>query len=247
MSAIQTYTYKIRSYHTGASGKLFIHQVLNFLQDAAHNHADGTGFGQKQLAEQNLVWVLSRMVIEINFLPKRGDSLVLSTWVKSIRGSISEREFSIKRGQEVLIEASSLWFCLSAVTNKPVRLPADFKKLMAPHQVYATKEGTGKIVDASGSTELQIGKTFVARFSDIDIVDHVNNATYVRWVVDELWASDTTKMNIKKIMINYLGQCFLGDKVKVSHDHRSDSVLTHTVVNLKTNLRICRMQSEWYQ
>ena len=69
MEAIQTYTYKIRSYHTDADGRLFVHQLLNFLQDAAHNHADGFGFGQMQLAEANLVWVLSRLTIEIDSLP----------------------------------------------------------------------------------------------------------------------------------------------------------------------------------
>jgi medium-chain acyl-[acyl-carrier-protein] hydrolase len=243
MSAIETYSYKIRSYHTDGSGVIFIHQLLNFLQDAAHNHADGFGFGQKQLAEFDLVWVLSRLNIEIGSLPRHGETIELSTWVKSIRGSISEREFRIEQGGSLLVSASSLWFCLSSKSHKPVRLQASLVNIMKPYDTYATVEGTIKIGEVG--PERVEAKHFEAQYSDIDMVDHVNNATYARWGIDELQKSFLSEKQISKLIINYNDQCFLGDSVEASHSSLDKDGLYHEINNTSSGSTLCRMRSYW--
>jgi acyl-ACP thioesterase len=245
MSAIQTYVYKIRSYHTDASGKLFIHQLLNFLQDAAHSHADGSGFGQKQLTRQGLFWVLSRLTIEISAFPKQGQEIELSTWVKYIRGSISEREFSMALDGQILVNASSLWFCLSDQSHKPTSLPAEFSSLMEINDSYATTAGSEKVGESAAQIERSKGMFATAHHSDIDMVDHVNNATYARWMMDEILVEYLQKSVLEKIQINYLGECFLGDEVAVSHILVKESDLLHEVMNIDTQQVICRMHTIW--
>ena len=245
MSAIQTYTYIISSFHTDASGKLFVHQLLNFLQDVAHNHADGAGYGYKQLMEKGLFWVTSRLTIEILSMPKRGDEIKLSTWVKSIRGAISEREFSISVGEETLINASSLWFCLSGQSHKPARLPSEFCDLMEIDATYATTEGTEKVVEPDAECNRSNGIGITARYSDIDMIDHVNNATYARWMMDEVPVDYRQKNAIKKLNINYLGESFLGDKIRVTHTEINQSNLLHEVIVSKGEKVICRIHSGW--
>jgi acyl-ACP thioesterase len=245
MLAIQSYTYKVRSYHTDSSGRLFVHQLLNFLQDAAQNHADGAGYGYKQLVDQDLFWVTSRLTIEILSMPKRGDEIKLFTWVKSIRGSISEREFSISLGEQVMINASSLWFCLSGQSHKPARLPSEFCDLMEINATYATTEGTEKVDEPDVDSNRSNGIDITARYSDIDMVDHVNNAIYARWMMDEVPVDYQQRNTIKKLSINYLGECFLGDKVKVFHTVIKQLNLLHEVVNSNGDKVICRIHSTW--
>ena len=245
MPAIQTYTYKIRSYHTDASGKLFIHQLLNFFQDAAHNHADGFGFGQKQLVDKDLFWVLSRLTIEISSLPKHGEEIQLSTWVKSIRGAISEREFSISIAEQVIVNASSLWFCVSGQSRKPARLPAEYSNLMENKDSYATIAGSEKVAEQEAESNRSEGLFMTARNSDIDMVDHVNNATYARWMMDELPVQYQQKNSLKKLTINYLGESYLGDKVKVYHTLVTSTNLLHEVVDTESGKVICRTNTIW--
>lgn len=245
MSTIQTYTFKISSFHTDVSGSLFVHQLLNFFQDAAHNHADGFGFGQKQLVDDDLFWVLSRLTIEISSLPKHEDEIKLSTWVKSIRGSISEREFSVSCGEETLVNASSLWFCLSGRTHKPARLPEEYSKLMVIKDSYATTHGSEKVAERDVESDRSEGIYATAHYSDIDMVNHVNNATYARWMMDEIPGDHQRKNTIKKLNINYLGECFLGDKVKVFHSVINQSNLLHEVLNNDGSKVICRTHSSW--
>lgn len=247
MSAIQTYAYKISSYHTDDSGHLFIYQLFNFLQDAAHNHADGAGYGQKQLVDQDLFWVLSRLSIEISSLPKHGDEIIVSTWVNSIRGAISEREFSISHKGKLLINASSLWFSVAGGSHKPARVPKKYSDLMILNNTYATTAGSEKVVGADIGKARSEGAHFTARYSDIDMVDHVNNATYVRWMMDEISEACQQKKSIKKLSINYLGECFMGDELKVNHFKESQTSLVHEVFDLRTANVICRAQSEWKQ
>ena len=247
MSAIQSYTYKISSYHTDDSGRLFVYQLLNFLQDTAHNHADGAGYGQKQLVDKDLFWVLSRLTIEISSLPKHGDEIILSTWVKSIRGAISEREFSIVCNDQVVINASSLWFSIAGDSHKPARLPSDYSDLMVLNEAYATTGGSEKVAEAEDQKDKSTGIHVTARYSDIDMVDHVNNATYARWMMDEVPTDYQQQNEIKKLDINYLGECFMGDELEVNHVLEDQTLLVHEVVNLRTANVICRSQSVWEQ
>ncbi|RLD23673.1 MAG: hypothetical protein DRI71_04790 [Bacteroidetes bacterium] len=245
MTAVQTYSYPIRPYHTGVNGRLFIYQLLNFLQDAAHKHADGYGFGQLQLENDNLFWVLSRLSIEIKALPKVGDEINLSTWVKSIRGAISEREFTIILGENTIINASSLWFCLSGESHKPTRLPSTYIDLMIINNVYSFQGGSVKVSESENIDQKSSGLETKAAYSDIDMVDHVNNATYIRWMMDELSQEFHLNKQLKQLDVNYLGECFLGDIVKVNHHSQSGPTLQHEVANEVSGKVICRANSLW--
>ena len=193
----------------------------------------------------DLFWVLSRLTIEISSLPKHGDEIILATWVKSIRGSISEREFSITHGEEILVNASSLWFCLSGQSHKPARLPEEYCNLMVIKDSYATTSGSEKVAEQTAESNRSEGIYENARYSDIDMVDHVNNATYARWMMDEIPVELQRPNILKKMNINYLGECFLGDKVKVHHTVINKSNFLHEVVNSNGDKVICRMHSLW--
>jgi acyl-ACP thioesterase len=245
MTAAQTYTYTIRSYQTNDTGHLFIHQLFNLLQDAAHKHADGIGFGQRQLVEHNLFWVLSRLSLEIIKIPNVGDEVHLSTWVKSIRGAVSEREFSISIDEEIIISASSLWFSLSGENHKPTRLPTTYSDLMIINDVYAHEGGSVKVMEDVGDSKPSSGQKLVVQHSDIDMVEHVNNATYVRWIMDELYDQPPLNKQLVGLDINYLGECFHGETVNVYHLLKDITSISHEVANEVTGTVICRANTKW--
>jgi acyl-ACP thioesterase len=245
MPAQHSFLYPVRSYHTDASGRLFIHQLFNFLQDAAHQHANGLGFGHLQIAEQNLFWVLLRLTIEVEGLPVQGDVIELTTWVKSVRGSVSEREFTISLGSRVLVKASSLWFCLSDETHKPVRLPPEYLNFMVPYDSYATSAGTEKIAASEAGGTGNMGNLVTARYSDTDMVNHVNNAVYIRWVLDSFETQHFSRNSLVKLTVNYLNECFAGDQIRISWWPLPENEFIHELENVKTGATICRVKSVW--
>lgn len=241
----QSYIYPVSSYHTDANGQLFIHQLLNFLQDAAHQHADGLGFGQMQLMPHNLFWVLSRLSIEISGMPESGDELVLSTWVKSHRGSVSEREFSISINNKDTVKASSLWFCLSGDSHRPTKLPEVYSRLMKARDKHAVAGGTQKVREPDAGFHGSSGTITYAVNSDIDMAKHVNNATYVRWLIDELPPEFLQAKKLSRMDINYLGECFLGEEVFSKHFHQAENDFIHVSRNRLTGKVLLRAFSQW--
>lgn len=245
MKAKQSFTYPVRSYHTDASGRLFIHQLFNFLQDAAHQHADGLGFGHKQLVGQDLFWVLSRLTVEVERLPAQGDEVQLTTWVKSVRGSISEREFRLTLNSKLLVNASSLWFCLSGETHRPIRLPAEYLALMVPNDSYATSDGAGKIEALSDDSTRATGFEVTARYSDTDMVNHVNNAVYIKWALDSFDTSYFIANKLTSLTVNYLSETFEGNKLRVSGSQLEDNGYTHELISEGSGEVICRVKTSW--
>ena len=245
MPVIKSYYYPIRSYHTDVHGRLFIHQLFNFLQDAAHLHADGLGFGQQQLVADDLLWVLSRLSIDILSLPLNGQEIEVQTWVKSIRSSISEREFCVKRSGDTIINASSLWFCLSGKTHKPARVPPEYLELMTIHDCYATLAGAEKAVNERAQSAPGNSSEITARYSDTDMSKHVNNAVYMRWALDAFSPDHFAHYQLKGLTINYLNETFLDDTVIIKYWQISDCEIFHELVNASDNSLICRINTKW--
>ena len=245
MQAVKSFTYPIRSYHTDVHGQLFTHQLLNFFQDAAHLHADGLGFGQQQLVKNDLMWVLSRLSFDILTLPQNSQEIEVQTWVKSIRGSISEREFCVKNEGQTIINASSLWFCLSANTHKPARLPVAYHNLMTVHDVYATLSGAKKVKDLSALMPAVNFSEIMACYSDTDMAKHVNNAVYIRWALDSFKPDHYARYQLKALTINYLNETFFGDTVIIKYWQITDQEYYHEIINLSDKNLICRIKTNW--
>ena len=70
---------RVKTYDTYPNGKLSIPSLLNFLQEAAGLHAIKLKFGMDDLNARNETWVLSRMRVEIDRWPEKGDDIVVET------------------------------------------------------------------------------------------------------------------------------------------------------------------------
>ena len=238
-----SYPFTVRAYQTGPSGALHIHQLANFLQEAAHYHADGLGFGQQQLVKEDLFWVLSRLAVRIGKLPQRGAQLTLTTWVSAVKGMVTERSFVLYNGDQEVARALSVWFCLAAGNQRPVRLPQHFTERMPLLAEAALPEGVAKVPPVGD--EARQGASFTARYSDIDMVDHVNNTVYLRWVFDD-WLSDQPVGSLAGLQVNFLDQCFLGDKVAIYTDSAGNrQTVLHEVRQVNSGKVLCRLQSHW--
>ena len=124
-------------------------------------------------------------------------------------------------------------------------MPEEYCNLMVIKDSYATTNGSEKVAEQTAESNRSEGINVTARYSDIDMVVHVNNATYARWMMDEIPVELQQPNSLKKMNINYLGECFLGDKVKVYHTVINKSNLLHEVVDSNGDKLICLMHSIW--
>ncbi len=70
-------------------------------------------------------WVVKRHEIDYIRQAFLGDELVVTTWVNDFSGVTSNRFYEIRRGNDLIISARTVWVALDAVTMRPKRLPEE--------------------------------------------------------------------------------------------------------------------------
>lgn len=228
---------RIKSYHVDNNGKLSTVQVFNFLQEAAFRHSVIDKFGQPDLAKLGLVWMLSRMKVMLLEDALLSEMIEIKSWVRSINGALSERDFIIVSGGKVIVKATSLWACLSINPVKPTAIPTEISKRMYVHSEFGKDFSTLRIASIKVD---YTSHNYIVKTSDVDMVNHTNNVVYVRTVLDAI----NSKKKLKHLDINYLLQSFEGDELIINSHMENSSIQFHEVVNEKDRV-VCRLKSKW--
>jgi acyl-CoA thioesterase FadM len=133
-------------------------------------------------------WVVRRTLIEQTKPAEQGETLELATFCSGLGSRWAERRISITGDGGASIEAAALWVHLDPISGRPNLLPAGFGTVFAAaaagREVTARQTIEAVAVDAPGST----GRPWYPRSTDIDILDHVNNA--IGWSVVEQVLAD---------------------------------------------------------
>jgi len=232
---------QVHSYDVDFSRCLAVDALSRWCLEAAWNHAEQLGIGFAALAERKLLWVLSRLLVQIDAYPKWGEMLELSTWPRGINGVFALRDFEVRNlGGLHLASATSSWIVLSEGTHRPQRI----NKLllhMPAEQRQAVGRDAAKIMEGDAGV---VRLCTVARYSDIDVNHHVNSATYIRWLLDSYPAEFHQQHTIRRIELNYVGEVKWSDSVSVSAEARHPLVIQHSIRGADGAVA-CRAELAW--
>lgn len=101
---------------------------LEWCLDAAERHWETKANSNMK---QTYVWYVLNHNIDYKASAFEGEELQVETWVASIEGVRSERQYKIFRikDQKTLVEAKTLWCLLDAKTLRPTKIPEEFRTL----------------------------------------------------------------------------------------------------------------------
>lgn len=200
---------QVGSFQVFPNGKIRFASIGDLFQEIAWRHAESGGFG-KSLMENNQMWALARLDIRTEEMPKWGDEVRLFTAVRGVNKLFAFREFLMLSEQgEVLVKGMSSWLLLDTESKRPIRpssvLPPELfdPNLITPWQPEKIK------VDGSLILEQKIQ----VRFSDLDLNNHVNNTSYIRWAEDILMENG---IEMKCLSMNYLSEAHLQNLVDLT-------------------------------
>lgn len=208
-------SFEIGSYQVNPQGTLRVKDLADLFQEIAWRHADSADFGQV-LKESGQMWVLSRLEIKCEKLPNWGDRVQIFTAGRGVEGLFAFREFlMIDDNDKTLASGMSSWLLLSSDTKKIVKpesvLPTDIFQMQTKpdwvpkrHRLQTFGHPFSKVI---------------VQASDLDLQNHVNNTSYIRWVEDLIFQAN---ISIQFLSINYLAECFLGDEVDLYTEHSDD-------------------------
>lgn len=213
------------------NGYLKYTDLSNILQLTAAKHAElgGLSFTDMQVCHQ--AWVLSRMRIEINRLPKWKDVVTIKTWINSLENSRSIRCLEMYLGEEKIAGCETFW----AVFNTDKRKP---ENLLLPHEHFqkfpdrATLETFSKI---DFQHEMEIIGEHKVKLSDLDIVNHANSVKYIEWCLDYIDLKIIKNQQIESLEMNYLKELSLGDIAEIKHKIIDNSIIFTISKNERIN------------
>ncbi|KAH9617800.1 hypothetical protein KSS87_007739 [Heliosperma pusillum] len=221
-------SYIIRSYEVGMNKTATVETIANLLQEVGCNHAQGVGFSIDGFAttptmrKLHLIWVTARMHIEIYRYPAWSDVVEIETWCQAEGKIGTRRDFIMKdfATGEVIGRATSKWVMMNMDTRKLERVSPEVAdeylvfcpkelRLAFPEPNNRSLRKIPKLADPGHYSKLGL----VPRRADLDMNQHVNNVTYIGWVLESMPQEIIDTHELSSITLDYRRECQHDDVV----------------------------------
>lgn len=192
-----------------ASGRVSIWQVFNAFMDLADEHADTLGVAWKQISQRNLFWLTAKTKVVFESRPKMGENVTVSTWVDEPTKLRADRNYEMRRGDELLVRAKTEWAVLNTETMKLVPVSEVYPEDLDYSKPSACPEGFVRIRDRFEAADRYA--EYTVRSTDIDVGGHMNNVAYVRALLGTFSNEDLRELRPHSFDVVFRNSVYEGD------------------------------------
>lgn len=243
-------TFEVLFYHLDRKGRLSVRSLMNFMQATANMHGKVLGTSLDDLSEESYTWVFSRFHIHIVQYPVHYDKLVIRTWRSDSKKCFAFREFEVFDSAEKQVAAATVSAVLiDKKTRKPTDIPDRIKSQFAPGLGRALQDNFQPMKMLE---ELSDNKSFHVRLSDIDMNNHVNNTSYLDWIIESLPEDILLNYTLESCEIGYKAEAVFGDNIisysapEQNHDNAgSKKQFLHSLVRERDQRLITTAVTKW--
>ena len=209
---IDTYDVLVEPFHVDFTGHIFLGVLGNHLLNAAGKHSQKRGWGIGALNETQHTWVLSRLCIEMNEMPKQYEQVSIQTWVEGVMKLFTSRNFAILRPDGTPYGyARSIWAMIDTDTRQPTDILGIHEGLIKKYIEVDKACPIAKPSRVKMGNDVQLVQTLEARYHDIDVNGHINSVKYIEHILD-LWPLSWYKSHpLKRLEIAYVSEGHQGD------------------------------------
>ena len=239
--------FRIRSYEVDFRGKVSPVAILNYLQDAAAEHAHRLGVAVTDLLPHGVTWVLSRSHLKLFHTPGVGEVLRVRTWPSLRDGRFTCREFELHDRQgELVALATTSWAVLDVASRRPVRLDTNLPTYpLDPRRAIDDDFASLPRLDEADRT-----LSFRIRLTDLDLNSHVNNAVYAAWALEVVPPEVMAECRLEELEIAFRAEARYGDSIisrcgPVPGYQEEPSFLHQIVVQGEEGKELTRLRTVW--
>eukprot|EP00253_Pinus_taeda_P000340 PITA_00340 len=221
--------FTIRCYEVGVNRTATIEAVANLLQEVACNHAQSVGFSTDGFAttptmrKRHLIWVAARMHIEVYKYPAWGDVTEIETWCQSEGKIGTRRDWILKDAttENIIGRATSTWVMMNQDTRRLYRVTDDVRD---EYMIHCPKSPRLAFPEENNNSSKKIPKLddpaqhsrsgLMPRRADLDMNQHVNNVTYIGWVLESMPQEVLDTHELEMITLDYRRECNKDDFVE---------------------------------
>ena len=223
MDKVGKYEFMAEPFHCDFSGRLFMGHLGNHMLNAADFHSTDRGFGMRYLLTIQRSWVLSRLAIEMEEMPRMYTKFNVETWVESAMRYFTSRNFRVVDNDgKVYGYGRSIWAMIDTESRQPTDLfaiddGAINKWIEKDKECPIDKGGRVKMGDGA-----ELVRTIDTYYNDVDINGHINSVKYIEHVLD-LWDLDWYREHaIKRFEIAYVAEAHAGDQLSLYREQTGE-------------------------
>lgn len=211
--SVWTESFRVRTSEADMFGLARLDALFGCFQEAAGHHARDLGVGREHLEARGCFWVLSRCWMHVRRYPAWGREFVVRTWPQGVHRLFALRHFRLlDPGGHEFGSGISAWVVLDAAKHRPVRPGPFLEQVVLPDE----PDVEGDIIEKQDlALETREVRSVTVPYSDLDVNRHVNNAAYVRWILDSFDQECHERRQVRSIRIDYLAETLLGEKVSI--------------------------------
>jgi acyl-ACP thioesterase len=238
--------YTVHTFETDFRGLARPLTLLNFLQDAAGDHAGRLGLSVVDLFKRRMTWVLSRYHVRFHRYPGLGERLEVTTWPSGKRGYFAMRDFEVADGNGgPIASATSSWMVLGLDTKQTVKVD----ELVGPGYALEKRALDDPFASLPVLTARESEAAFRVETAHLDWNRHVNNAVYVQWALEAVPPEVLLVRRPATIEVSYRAEALYGDGVlSVAQRVAAEgpgAVFLHQILNAATGAELTRLRTSW--
>ncbi len=243
--------------------------MISAAQDVTAVHYGSGGLSIPHLQKKKLTWVLVKQRFEIREYPLWMDSLYLTTWAKPPKGPFFFRDYEysyallgrkptmdkalrdVSEGGKTLydenaepfLRAASNWMVIDTDMMKPLKPSDDVMGTLQYCYDNALDSSFPKIPMPDAGWDCE--HSFFPTVTDIDINSHVNNLSYIRWILSYIPFSVCEGKLISCLDTYYISSAVFSQKLICRACEIEKNVCVHSIIRAEDGSEVFRAKTVW--
>lgn len=245
----KTYTKKflVHIYEVDFRARAHPVTLLNYLQEAAGDHAALLGFSLFDLLKINKTWLLSRYHIRVQRYPLIGEELTVTTWPSGAQRIFAVRDFEMTDGKgKPIAVATSSWVLWDISRKQPDKLDDRLRSefVFEKRAIDDIFEPLPTLPAFDRELDCRVG------MQDIDFNNHVTYAVYIQWAMETVPEDEQRSSLPAEIEVSYRAEAFYGDDIvarlkKVDSNARAEATFLHGIFHKSKGTELARLRTVW--
>lgn len=210
------FKYEVEDFQEDVRGCLSWGVLCNLLLRTAGQHATSLGYGYRQMIEHSHVWVLARLVVEMDEMPAWEERYSIDTWLERYYRQFTDRYYSVcNAGGNPIGRAMAVWSLIDTESRQPTDLETiggeGFRSCIVADRLDL---GTLSRIRVQAS---EPSRVLAVSYSDLDINGHANSVRYITHAMDIFPTEYHIKHPLRRLEVAYGAESFAGDTLLFYH------------------------------
>jgi len=203
-----SYLYEIQPQDVDCNRQLRLYTLENYLLNVAGRMADEQGYGINQLLPLGYTWIITRLNLEMYYIPTHYETIRIETWIEQNAHMLSSRNFRIWMNERLIGRAKSMWAVLDLQKREIVNafdLPMFQNTVDGEKMDMARATRLMPIIQPTGEVN------YTVQYSDCDYNQHCNSCKYLERMMDAY--TYDVKNSCIRLDINYIKEVHKSDPI----------------------------------